>query len=92
MEVSLPQRPGSTRGNSEATVFVSVKDNTGKPVTDAQVKPLCSCPRCSDGHGCVRRQLSWKGSQYVGTAEMPTSGTGLWKLAEEARHSGFAGA
>ena len=87
--VSFRSDPATPRGNSEATVFVSVKDNTGKPVTDAQVKATLFMPAMpAMGMSEMREAatLSWKGFEYVGTAKIPTSGT--WTVTVEVSRGG----
>lgn len=90
-KVSFRSNPATPRGNSEATVYVSVKDNTGKPVTDAQVKTTLFMPAMpAMGMSEMREAatLSWKGSEYAGAIKIPTSGT--WTVTVEVSRGGQA--
>jgi Cu(I)/Ag(I) efflux system membrane fusion protein len=90
-KVSFRSDPATPRGNSQATVYVSVQDNTGKPVTDAQVKTTLFMPAMpAMGMSEMRETatLSWQASEYIGTIKIPNSGT--WTVTVEVRRSGQA--
>jgi hypothetical protein len=90
-KVSFRSDPAMPRADSEATVYVSVKDNTGKPVTDAQVKNTLFMPAMpAMGMSEVREaaNLNWKGTEYAGTIKVPTSGT--WTVTVEVSRGGQA--
>ncbi|HLW89483.1 MAG TPA: efflux RND transporter periplasmic adaptor subunit [Terriglobales bacterium] len=83
---SDPQTP---RGNSDATLHVTVLDASGKPVTDLQVKVTLIMPAMpAMGMGEVRAtsDLTWKGSDYAGTIKVPTAGS--WNVEVNASRNG----
>jgi Cu(I)/Ag(I) efflux system membrane fusion protein len=89
LKVTFRSDPATPRGGSEADVFVSVQDNTGKPVTDAQVKTTVFMPAMpAMGMSEMREAatLSWKGAEYAGTIKIPTSGT--WTVTVEVSRGG----
>jgi RND family efflux transporter MFP subunit len=83
---SDPQTP---RGNSDATLHVTVLDGSGKPVTDLQVKVTLIMP-AMPAMGMVEMRatsdLTWKGSDYVGTIKVPMAGS--WNVEVNAVRSG----
>jgi Cu(I)/Ag(I) efflux system membrane fusion protein/cobalt-zinc-cadmium efflux system membrane fusion protein len=90
-KISFRSDPAMPRGDSEATVYVSVQDNTGKPVTDAQVKTTVFMPAMpAMGMSEMRESstLSWKGAEYAGNMKIPTSGT--WMVTVEVSRGGQA--
>jgi YtkA-like len=90
-KVSFRSDPATPRGNSQATVYVSVQDNTGKRVTDAQVKTTLFMPAMpAMGMSEMRETatLNWQGSEYIGTIKIPTSGT--WTVTVEISRGGQA--
>ena len=90
-KVSFRSDPATPQGGSEATVFVSVLDNVGKPVTDAQVKTILFMPAMpAMGMSEMREaaNLSWKNSEYSGAIKVPTSGT--WTVTVEVSRDGQA--
>lgn len=90
-KVSFRSDPATPRGDSEATVYVSVQDGTGKPVTDAQVRVTLFMPAMpAMGMSEMREAatLSWKGAEYAGTIKIPTSGT--WTVTVEVSRGGQA--
>ena len=83
---SNPQTP---RGNSDATLHVTVLDSSGKPVTDAQVKVtliMPAMPAMGMGEMRASADLVWKGSDYVGTIKVPTAGS--WNVEVNASRNG----
>jgi len=83
---SDPQTP---RGNSDATLHVTVLDASGKPVTDVQVKVtliMPAMPAMGMGEMRATSDLTWKGSDYVGTIKVPTAGS--WNVEVNASRSG----
>jgi RND family efflux transporter MFP subunit len=89
--VSFRSDPATPRGDSEATVYVSVQDNVGKPVTDAQVRVTLLMPAMpAMGMSEMREAatLSWKGAEYAGAIKVPTSGT--WTVTVEVSRNGQA--
>jgi Cu(I)/Ag(I) efflux system membrane fusion protein/cobalt-zinc-cadmium efflux system membrane fusion protein len=89
--VSFRSDPATPRGDSEATVYVSVQDNAGKPVTDAQVRVTLLMPAMpAMGMSEMREAatLSWKGAEYAGAIKVPTSGT--WTVTVEVSRGGQA--
>ena len=88
-KVSFRSDPPRPRGGSQTTVFVSVQDNSGKPVTDAQVKTTLFMPAMpAMGMSEMREAatLSWKGAEYTGAIKIPTSGT--WTVTVEVSRGG----
>jgi hypothetical protein len=66
-----------------------VQDNSGKPVTDAQVKTTLFMPAMpAMGMSEMREAatLSWKGAEYTGAIKIPTSGT--WTVTVEVSRGG----
>jgi RND family efflux transporter MFP subunit len=83
---SDPQTP---RGNSDATLHVTVLDASGKPVTDVQVKVtliMPAMPAMGMGETRAASDLTWKGSDYAGTIKIPTSGS--WNVEVNASRNG----
>jgi hypothetical protein len=81
--------PETPRGNSDATLHVTMLDASGKPVTDAQVKVMLIMPAMTAmGMGATRAatDLTWKGSDYVGTIKVPTAGS--WNVEVNASRNG----
>jgi RND family efflux transporter MFP subunit len=83
---SDPQTP---RGNSDATLHVTVLDASGKPMTDVQVKVtliMPAMPAMGMGEMRATSDLTWKGSDYVGTIKIPTAGS--WNVEVNASRNG----
>jgi RND family efflux transporter MFP subunit len=83
---SDPQTP---RGNSDATLHVTVLDASGNPVTDVQVKVtliMPAMPAMGMGEMRAASDLTWKGSDYVGTIKVPTAGS--WNVEVNASRNG----
>jgi RND family efflux transporter MFP subunit len=83
---SVPQTP---RGNSNATLHVTVLDASGKPVTDVQVKVtliMPAMPAMGMGEMRATSDLTWKGSDYAGTIKVPTAGS--WNVEVNASRNG----
>jgi len=81
--------PETPRGNSDATLHVTVLDASGKPVTDVQVKVtliMPAMPAMGMGEMRAATELTWKGSDYVGTIKVPTAGS--WNVEVNASRNG----
>jgi len=81
--------PETPRGNSDATLHVTVLDACGKPVTDVQVKVtliLPAMPAMGMGEMRAASDLTWRGSDYAGTIKVPTAGS--WNVEVNASRSG----
>jgi hypothetical protein len=81
--------PETPRGNSDATLHVTVLDASGKPVTDVQVKVtliMPAMPAMGMGEMRATTDLAWKGSDYVGTIKVPTAGS--WNVEVNASRNG----
>lgn len=81
--------PEMPRGNSNAKLHVAMLDSSGKPVNDAQVKVTLIMPAMpAMGMGEMRSaaDLTWEGSDYVGTIKVPTAGS--WNVEVSASRSG----
>jgi membrane fusion protein, copper/silver efflux system len=81
--------PETPRGNSDATLHVTVLDASGKSVTDAQVKVtliMPAMPAMGMGEMRAASDLTWKGSDYAGTIKVPTAGS--WNVEVNASRSG----
>ena len=81
--------PETPRGNSDATLHVTVLDASGKPVTDMQVKVtliMPAMPAMGMGEMRASSELTWKGSDYAGTLKVPTAGS--WNVEVNASRNG----
>jgi membrane fusion protein, copper/silver efflux system len=81
--------PETPRGNSDATLHVTVLDASGKPTTDVQVKVtliMPAMPAMGMGEMRATSDLTWKGSDYVGTIKVPTAGS--WNVVVNASRNG----
>jgi len=81
--------PETARGNSDATLYVTVLDASGKPVTDVQVKVtliMPAMPAMGMGEMRAASSLVWKGSDYAGTIKIPTAGS--WNVEVNASRNG----
>jgi RND family efflux transporter MFP subunit len=81
--------PETPRGNSDATLHVTVLDASGKPVTDVQVKVtliMAAMPAMGMGEMRAMSDLKWKGSDYAGTIKLPTAGS--WNVEVNASRNG----
>jgi len=81
--------PETPRGNSDARLHVTVLDASGKPVTDVQVKVTLIMPAMpAMGMGEIRAatDLTWGGSEYVGTINVPSAGS--WNVEVNASRTG----
>jgi hypothetical protein len=81
--------PETPRGNSDATLHVTVLDASGKPVTDVRVKITLVMPAMAAlGMSEMRAasDLTWKGSDYAGTIKVPTAGS--WNVEVNASRDG----
>jgi membrane fusion protein, copper/silver efflux system len=90
-KISFHSDPATPKGDSDVIVYVSVKDETGKVVTDAQVKVTLFMPAMpAMGMSELREvaTLNWKGAEYAGTIKVPTSGT--WTVTVEVSRGGQA--
>src|SRR6202158_3844540 len=80
--------PETPRGNTDATLHVTVLDASGKPVTDVQVKVtliMPAMPAMGMGEMRAASDLTWKGSDYAGTIKVPTAGS--WNVEVNARRT-----
>jgi len=90
-KISFRSDPATPKADSDVTVYVSVKDETGKVVTDAQVKVTLFMPAMPAMGMSEMREvatLNWKGAEYAGTIKVPTSGT--WTVTVDVRQGGQA--
>lgn len=81
--------PETPRGNSDATLHVTVLDASGKPMTDVQVKVtliMPAMPAMGMGEMRAASDLTWKGSDYAGTIKVPTAGS--WNVEVNASRNG----
>jgi membrane fusion protein, copper/silver efflux system len=81
--------PETPRGNSDATLHVTMLDASGKPVTDVQVKVtliMPAMPAMGMGEMRAASDLTWKGSDYAGTIKVPTAGS--WNVEVTASRNG----
>jgi Cu(I)/Ag(I) efflux system membrane fusion protein len=81
--------PETPRGNSDATLHVTVLDVSEKPVTDVQVKVtliMPAMPAMGMGEMRAATDLTWKGSDYAGTIKVPTAGS--WNVEVNASRNG----
>ena len=77
IKLTFRSDPETPRGNSNATLHVTVLDASGKPLTDVQVKVtliMPAMPAMGMGEMRAASDLAWKGSDYVGTIKVPTAG------------------
>ena len=89
MKLTFRSDSETPRGNSDATLHVTVLDASGKPVTDVQVKVTLIMPAMpAMGMGEMRAVagLTWRGSDYVGTIKVPTAGS--WNVEVNASRNG----
>jgi membrane fusion protein, copper/silver efflux system len=89
IKLTFRSDPGTPRGNSDATLHVTVLDASGKPVTDAQVKValiMPAMPAIGMGEMRAATDLTWKGSDYVGAIKVPTAGS--WNVEVNASRNG----
>ncbi|MGB9205111.1 MAG: efflux RND transporter periplasmic adaptor subunit [Terriglobales bacterium] len=89
IKLSFRSDPETPRGNSNATLHVTVLDASGKPLTDVQVKVTLIMPAMpAMGMGEVRAatDLEWKGSDYVGAVKIPAAGS--WNVEVNASRGG----
>ena len=78
VKIAFRSDPETPRGNSDATLHVTLLDSSGKPVSDAQVKVtliMPAMPAMGMGEMRAASDLIWKGSDYVGTIKVPTAGS-----------------
>ena len=89
IKFSFRSDPQTPHGNSDATLHVTVLDASGKPVPDVQVKVtliMPAMPAMGMGEMRATSDLTWKGSDYVGTIKVPTVGS--WNVEVNASRSG----
>jgi hypothetical protein len=89
MKLTFRSDPETPRGNSDATLHVTVLDVSGKPVTDAQVKVALIMPAMpAMGMSEMRSatDLAWKGTDYVGKIKLPMAGS--WNVEVNASRNG----
>ena len=81
--------PATPKGGTSTTVHVTLVEASGKPISDAEVKLALVMPAMPAMNMPEMRSpadLSWDGTQYAGTAKVPSSGT--WNVEIEARRNG----
>ncbi len=81
--------PETPRGNSDATLHVTVLDASGKLVTDVQVKVtliMPAMPAMGMGEMRAATDLTREGSEYVGTIKVPSAGS--WNVEVNASRNG----
>jgi hypothetical protein len=89
IKLTFRSDPETPRGNSDARLHVTVLDASGKPVSDAQVKVtliMPAMPAMGMGEMRAASDLTWKGSDYVGTIKVPTAGS--WNVEVNASRNG----
>jgi membrane fusion protein, copper/silver efflux system len=89
IKFSFRSDPQTPRGNSDATLHVTVLDASGKAMPDVQVKVTLIMPAMpAMGMGELRAatDLTWKGSDYMGTIKVPTAGS--WNVEVNASRNG----
>ena len=89
VKLTFRSDPQTPRGNSDATLHVTVLDASGKPVTDLQVKVtliMPAMPAMGMGEMRATSDLTWKGSDYAGTIKVPTAGS--WNVEVNASRNG----
>jgi RND family efflux transporter MFP subunit len=89
IKLTFRSDPEIPRGNSDATLHVTVLDASGKPVTDVQVKVtliMPAMPAMGMGEMRAATDLTWKGSDYMGTIKVPTAGS--WNVEVNASRNG----
>jgi RND family efflux transporter MFP subunit len=81
--------PEIPRGNSDATLHVTVLDASGKPMTDVQVQVtliMPAMPAMGMGEMRAASDLTWRGTDYEGTIKVPTAGP--WNVEVNASRNG----
>jgi RND family efflux transporter MFP subunit len=89
IKLTFRSDPDTPRGNSDSTLHVTVLDALGKPLTDVQVKVtliMPAMPAMGMGEMRATSDLTWKGSDYVGTIKIPTAGS--WNVEVNASRNG----
>jgi Cu(I)/Ag(I) efflux system membrane fusion protein len=90
-KVSFRSDPTIPKGESQAILHVSVEDDAGKPVTNALVRVSIFMPAMPTMGMSEMREattLSWKGTDYAGAIQIPTSGA--WAVTVEVSRGGQA--
>ena len=88
-KITFRSDPETPRGNSDATLHVSLLDSSGKPVSDAQVKVtliMPAMPAMGMGEMRATSDLTWRNSDYVGTIKVPSAGS--WNVEVNASRNG----
>jgi hypothetical protein len=77
--------PSTLKSGQKATVRFTLKDSSGKPITNASVKVILSMPM---GNSQMKEQaeLKWDGNAYLGTVEPSMAGT--WDISVVAFREG----
>jgi RND family efflux transporter MFP subunit len=89
IKLTFRSDPETPRGNSDATLHVTVLDASGKPVTAVQVRVtliMPAMPAMGMGEMRAATDLTWKGSEYVGTIKVPSAGS--WNVEVNASRNG----
>jgi RND family efflux transporter MFP subunit len=87
--VTLRTDPAPAKAGSDGTFHVAVAGPDGKPVSDAQVQVTLFMPAMpAMGMGEMKSSvnLTWNGSEYVGSGPIAMSGS--WTVTVEARRAG----
>ena len=88
-KMTFRPEPDPPKGAAPNTFHVSVLDAKGQPVTDAQVKVtlvMPAMPAMGMPEMRASAELSWKGSEYSGTTNVPMAGP--WNVAVEVSRGG----
>jgi Cu(I)/Ag(I) efflux system membrane fusion protein len=89
IKLSFRSDPEAPRGNSDATLHVTVLDASGQPVRDTQVKVtliMPAMPAMGMSEMRTATDLTWMGSDYVGTIKVPSAGS--WNVEVNASRNG----
>jgi RND family efflux transporter MFP subunit len=89
LKLTFRSDPETPRSNSDTRLHVTVLDASGKAVSDAQVKVtliMPAMPAMGMGEMRAASDLTWKGSDYVGTIKVPTAGS--WNVEVNASRNG----
>ena len=87
--VTFRTDPSPAKGGASNTIVVEVRDGSGKPITDAQVKVTLVMPAMPEMGMAEMRQsaeLKWDEKQYSGNVTVPTTGT--WNVTVEVNRDG----
>ena len=88
-QLSFKFDPAEPKGGSSISFHVSLTDQAGKPVTDAEVTVLLFQPAMpAMGMAAVQQdaRLAYQGSEYSGTVTVSSAGS--WNVTVEAKRNG----